>query len=322
MMANSYRLDDTLRLVPLDPDSAAQAVAEDGARIWLDMQDPAPGELEEWLDRLAVSGLARRLCLEAGDHSGFYPLRREILLVFPVLAHTEGPREVDHVAFLCREGLLLTVHRGPVYGPHRLSELQEAEDWLPEASVAALVAAMLIDLSHDGLRHVTNLRRAVLDLDRRMDRDPESVEAEEILDVRSDLLTLGAVVGDQLPSVQALSRTDRPLLRREHTQDFVNCALVNLQAADGALDWLDQQVGSLRSGLEMYAQEKTNRRLGMLTILSAIFMPVTLLAGIWGMNFVKMPELGLSYGYPLGLALMGLVGWIMYRFFRRTGFFD
>ena len=40
------------------------------------------------------------------------------------------------------------------------------------------------------------------------------------------------------------------------------------------------------------------------------------------MNFVQMPELGLSYGYPLGLALMGLVGWIMYRFFRRTGFFD
>ena len=44
----------------------------------------------------------------------------------------------------------------------------------------------------------------------------------------------------------------------------------------------------------MHAQEKTNRRLGMLTILSAIFMPITLLAGIWGMNFEGMRRRGYS----------------------------
>ncbi len=64
-----------------------------------------------------------------------------------------------------------------------------------------------------------------------------------------------------------------------------------LFAADRSLDWLDQRLGALRSGLQMHVQDKTNRRLNMLTILSAIFMPITLLAGIWGMNFATMPEL-------------------------------
>ena len=102
----------------------------------------------------------------------------------------------------------------------------------------------------------------------------------------------------------------------------MNCALVGLQAADGALTSLDARVGALRAGFQMHAQDKTNSRLGMLTILSAIFMPITLLAGIWGMNFEDMPELKVAYAYPIALGVMTLVGAGMYLFFRRSGWFD
>lgn len=50
----------------------------------------------------------------------------------------------------------------------------------------------------------------------------------------------------------------------------------------------------------------------MLTVLSAIFMPITLLAGIWGMNFSHMPELGLPHAYPLAIGLMLAIGTGMY----------
>ena len=102
----------------------------------------------------------------------------------------------------------------------------------------------------------------------------------------------------------------------------MNCALANLQGVDRSLDWLDGRLGALRSGLEMHAQDETNRRLNMLTILSAIFNPATLLAGIWGMNFTTMPELGYRFGYPIALGLMLVIGVGMYLFFRREGWFD
>jgi magnesium transporter len=102
----------------------------------------------------------------------------------------------------------------------------------------------------------------------------------------------------------------------------MNCALANLQAADQSLDRQDQRIGALRSGFQMYAQDKTNRRLNMLTILSAIFMPITLLAGIWGMNFETMPELKYPFSYPIALGLMALIGSGMYLFFRRKGWLD
>ncbi len=102
----------------------------------------------------------------------------------------------------------------------------------------------------------------------------------------------------------------------------MNCALANLQAADRSLDRLGERINALRAGFQMHAQDKTNRKLGMLTILSAIFMPITLLAGIWGMNFETMPELKFSFAYPVALGLMALIAAGMYRFFRRGGWFD
>ena len=155
-----------------------------------------------------------------------------------------------------------------------------------------------------------------------MDREPDAVEAEEIMDLRSDLLALGVLVNDQLPSLRALSTTDKPFFKVKDAQEYMNCALVNLQAAAGALDWLDGRIGALRSGFQMHAQDKTNRKLGMLTILSAIFMPITLLAGIWGMNFENMPLLKSPFGYPIALGLMAIIGSGMYLYFSRTGWFD
>ena len=51
----------------------------------------------------------------------------------------------------------------------------------------------------------------------------------------------------------------------------------------------------------------------------AIAAVPTMLAGIYGMNFEHMPELGWVAGYPLVLGVMGLVCGLMYRFFRRSG---
>ena len=78
----------------------------------------------------------------------------------------------------------------------------------------------------------------------------------------------------------------------------------------------------LRSAFQMHAQDKTNRRLGVLTVLSAIFLPMTLLAGIYGMNFEVMPELRYPFAYPVAVGSMALIASGMYLYFRKKGWFD
>jgi magnesium transporter len=322
VIASSFEIDEALQLVPLPPESAAAAVEGPDARVWLDLADAEPAELEAWLDRVGVTDLARRLCLDARDRPGFYPLKREIFLVIPILADANGSPKPDYVALLCKDNLLLTLHRGTVLDPRRLAALQQSQSWLPARSIAGLVSALMIHTSLAFLRHTTDLRDTVLAFEERMDREPGAVDADELLDMRSDLISLGAAVADQLPSVQALSATDKAFFQLEDAREYMNCALVNLRAVDGTVEWLDGRIGALRAAFQMNAQEQTNRRLNMLTILTAIFNPAMLLAGIWGMNFVAMPELAYPFGYPVALGVMLLIGILMYLFFRRGGWFD
>ena len=85
---------------------------------------------------------------------------------------------------------------------------------------------------------------------------------------------------------------------------------------------LEKRVGDLRQRYDAHQQEKINHRLAVLTIISAVFLPLTLIAGIWGMNFEGMPELSHPHAYYIALALMACLGGGLLWYFRRRGWFD
>jgi len=62
---------------------------------------------------------------------------------------------------------------------------------------------------------------------------------------------------------------------------------------------------------------KMNEVMKVLTITATIFIPLTLVAGIYGMNFGFMPELEMSVGYPIVLLIMLCVGVVMILYFRK-----
>jgi magnesium transporter len=64
---------------------------------------------------------------------------------------------------------------------------------------------------------------------------------------------------------------------------------------------------------------RTNEVMKVLTVVATIFIPLTFLAGIYGMNFENMPELHTRWGYPLFWVLIGVISAVMIMFFRRRG---
>jgi magnesium transporter len=96
-----------------------------------------------------------------------------------------------------------------------------------------------------------------------------------------------------------------------------------------------QSIKTLREGTEalqhrlkelqdqhlMDEQNVTNSRLRFLTIISAVFMPLTLIAGIYGMNFEYMPELDENNAYFIVLGIMVLIAIGMLAYFKRKGWF-
>lgn len=89
-----------------------------------------------------------------------------------------------------------------------------------------------------------------------------------------------------------------------------------------AMDTVETYREMLSNMLDIYLSTLTNRMneiMKVLTIIATIFIPVTFIASIYGMNFIHMPELHMKYGYPVTLSVMGTVILIMlYYFYRKN----
>lgn len=87
------------------------------------------------------------------------------------------------------------------------------------------------------------------------------------------------------------------------------------------VEYVKRRLEELQNQHLMDQQGKTESRIRILTIISAIFMPLTLIAGIYGMNFQNMPELDDTYAYFIILAVMLTVAITMLGFFYWKGWF-
>lgn len=322
MTIGCYKINENLQLSTCDYEIAVEDSKNQDSTIWIDVQGFEKDKLEEKLDDLEITGMAKRLCLEANDRQGFYPMNELTFLVIPVLAADGDFHGIAHVAFLISQDFLLTLRDKRATQLQKTISLQDSTEWLPEKSAQGLVTAFLVVLSLEALQRTEELRKVIMILERQMDSQPDSVSMEEISHKRSELLTFESVVSGQLPVLEAFVAADKAKLKMGKIQDYLIYARSNLQATNNALDWLEGRIDVLRAIYDTRAQERTNRRLGRLTIVSAIFLPMTLFAGIWGMNFKNMPLLSQPWGFPVAIVVMFLIALVIFLRFKKNKWFD
>jgi magnesium transporter len=143
---------------------------------------------------------------------------------------------------------------------------------------------------------------------------PEALQ--EIFRIRKQLIFLRRVVVPLRDVFNVLLRREQPIFSRE-TMIYFQDVYDHLIRVTDLIDALREIVGSTMDAYLSVSGNRMNFVMKRLTSISAILMSVTLIAGIYGMNFAFMPELGWRYGYVGALASMLLVALALYFYFRR-----
>jgi Mg2+ and Co2+ transporter CorA len=141
--------------------------------------------------------------------------------------------------------------------------------------------------------------------------------------LKDTLLRLAAVAEEQHECLQGVVEGDLLTEAINFDEPLIKGLLrVNLSTAastERMLFRMEKRVADLRSEYDAHQQDRINKRLNVLTILSAIFLPLTLMAGVWGMNFSNMPELSRHNSYYFAIGSMLFVGFGMLAMFRHWG---
>jgi magnesium transporter len=156
-------------------------------------------------------------------------------------------------------------------------------------------------------------------LSARLDDDSETVTHEAIVELKREIVDLDSISAERESVMAALKSAKPPFFESTRCADRFRVALGNTAATSRRVD---RRADDLQSRYDTVQQQKTNRRLSRLTIISAIFLPLTLIAGLYGMNFDIIPGVNHPLGYPLTLAGMSLIALGLLWWFRSRGWMD
>lgn len=150
--------------------------------------------------------------------------------------------------------------------------------------------------------------------------DPSQKTLKEIYSIRRELLALRRSIWPLRNLFNQLTREDNELISKEVYIYFRDCYYHTIQILD-ILETYRELASSLMDVLMSSMSNKMNEVVTLLTIISSIFIPLTFIAGVYGMNFEFMPELTWRWGYFICLFLMFIIALLMLFFFWQRGWF-
>lgn len=289
-------------------------------QVWIDLEAPSDAEVAEIKRHFSLNALALDDALETDHWSRFERYPEHFFLIFRTLTKPGRPAaESDETDFFWfpEADVLITFRNGPVeyletvWRDLRLLEKRHAVDVL-----YALLqrGADTFSTYIDALEETTDtLEQRVLGgrLQKRT-----RVYAE-VLQLRRSMILARKLVANANENIKQFSRhaagvSDEAAILLRDVGD-------QLSRVEGGLETARELVGSLLDIYFATQNTRMNETIRTLTTVSTVFLPLTFLAGVWGMNFAHMPELDWRYGYLLAWGSFVIVGGLLLWYFKRKG---
>lgn len=295
---------------------------------WIDVSGRPSAEMLKSLgEEFNLHPLALEDVFHGNQRSKMDIFDQQVFLVMNDPGWIEGrlrPRQVS-IFFGPNYVISFHEHKDDIFAPVR-ERVQQVNSRLRLRGVDYLVYA-LIDLVID--RKFPLLQEFGDAVERLEDESldgPTPATLRQIHDLRRSLYTFHRVQWAERETVHAMMRTDVPFIGGETRTYMRDC----MDHSIAVLDLIENYREMCNSLMELYMMSTSNRLnqvMKLLAIITTIFMPLSFIAAIYGMNFdpqagpFNMPELGWAYGYPAVLGAMALVVVGMVLWFRRRGWF-
>lgn len=301
----------------LDPGQLEAALSDDGW-VWLDLTDPsedeitAIGQLFEFDPLSLLDVLDVTLLPKVDDHGDYL-----FVVLHGVATGADQRLKTQELDLFIGDGYLVTAHRTAVASVDLIVDNLLASGQKAGHGPAGIAAAIAEAGSRRYLPLLDALDGAIEELeDHAMAADPRTLSGSQAL--RRDVIILRRTLGPQRDVLRQLSLSLSPLVEpdRRAFSDVYDHYFRLVESLDAARALLGFVLDTYRGAVA----ERTNEVMKVLTVFSAIMLPLTLIAGLWGMNFVEIPISQRRWGFFGVVAVMAALAIGLWGYFARRGF--
>lgn len=296
------------------------AHAEPKSLYWVDIAQPDPAALSVFLSPMQLHPLVMEGCLEPQTGSLMTPYED---VLFIKLRTQLGWVDLiqSFVTIICLPNSIVTIHESSLPVLEGIANDFSAGVQFHTLSTSAILYQILDRVIDEDMAYVLEARREIESLEEAIDDNPEDVRLDQVLKFKRRTARLSITFEDQRYCVVALQTIESEVFNITDFRVYFRDTLAHLESALRSVGRQEARLAEIHQHFLLTLQDKTSKRLRLLTIISATFMPLTLITGIYGMNFRHMPELTWSYGYPLVIAFMlTFVAVLLWRFYLKGWF--
>jgi magnesium transporter len=311
--------DGELKDAECDLDSISDHLEDAASRVWMDIEDPTP----EDLDIVAREFLLHPLTMEDAKERGQRPKVEIFEKYFSLVAHAvslgPGNELVDsEIHVFVGKGFLVTLRFAPAFDLKGVIQRLDRQPELTAEGGGFLLYVLLDEIVDGYFDLIERFEDHADDIeDRVFADDPDPDIQEDTFQLKRKVVRFRRLVmplREVIDMVQEMPAFVTPKLR-PYYRDVMDHVIRITEFLDNVRDLL---TSALEAQLSQ-ASNRMNQVMKSLTSWGAIILVPTLIAGIYGMNFRNMPELSWNIGYPLALGVMVGAGVALYVVFRRKG---
>jgi magnesium transporter len=303
-----HRNGQTQQVDAVDPAWLAHRAKE---KVWVDIELPEPGAKDLLRNAFKLHELSLEDALSAIHHPKIELFEDYLYLILHgIQAGDDGGFSTNDVDFFLGERFLVTVHTAPSRSINEEQALCLRNAHALGEGPAGLLHR-IVDTMVDHYRPEVDALEERLDLlEDRVFENPSVNPVREILALKRDVSSLRRVSLPQRDAVGRLSRREFQLIPDAMAYRFRDVYDHLVQLTDEAIFFQDRVTGLLDAYLSSQSN-RMNQVMKVLTVMSTIFMPLTVLTGLYGMN-VPIPHLPgspeLQFWWIVGMIVVTVVG--------------
>ena len=296
--------------------------------------DTVQSDTVQWIDIIGVHDV--KVIQQIGDAFGIHALvledvanteqrpkveeyKQHLFIVLKMLRHKEMDARIlidEHISIILGEGYVITFQEeaGDVFDGVR-ERIRNGAPRIRNNKADYLLYALMDAIVDHYFLVVENLEDRIEDLDDELFSNPTSASLSQINIMRKETLFLRRHIRPLRDLFTSLIRSEHTLLKAStliYIRDVYDHAMSVTDMVETFRDTLAGQVDHYMSSMS----NKMNEVMKFLTVIGSVFIPLTFIAGIYGMNFDHMPELHWPMGYPMLMGVMVVVGLATFLYFR------
>ncbi len=245
--------------------------------------------------------------------------KNEIFMVIKMIYYNEEKQQVEteQVSLIMGKDFLISFLEDPgdVFDPVRI-RIRENKSKIRNASVDFLTYALIDAVIDNYFVIIERIGELLENIEKELIEKPSPETLNKIYSLKRELILLRKSVWPLRDVTGSLQKETSPFIKEEtrnYLRDIYDHTLRVTDAVETSRDLLSGM-------LDLYMSTMSNRLnevMKVLTIITTIFIPLSFIAGIYGMNFKHMPELESFYGYPSVLAVMFIIAIGMIIYFKK-----